>query len=92
MWLVWLVWLVAIKMPLRGAMVDLDRATTALAEGGRLAGTVIVPEQRLAENIVTPQFSWSSSPLPLISPITGERRPPAADHPNRADPRTSDRL
>jgi MinD-like ATPase involved in chromosome partitioning or flagellar assembly len=59
-------WLVANKMPDKGAMVDLDQVVTAIPQ---LRGVTIVPEQRLAENIVTPSFDWSSAPEAWREPV-----------------------
>jgi hypothetical protein len=43
-------------MPGKGSMVDLAAVMAALHG---LRGLTVVPEQRLAENVVTPAFDWS---------------------------------
>ncbi len=59
-------WLVANKMPSRGSTVDLRRVQAAIRQ---LRGVTIIPEQRLTENIVTPQFSWDDAPPAWQEPV-----------------------
>jgi MinD-like ATPase involved in chromosome partitioning or flagellar assembly len=59
-------WLVANKMPSKGATVDLGRVQVAIPQ---LRGVTVIPEQRLTENIVTPQFSWDDAPDAWQEPI-----------------------
>jgi len=59
-------WLIANKMPPRGAMVDLDRVAQAIPQ---LRGVTVVPNQPLAENVVTPQFDWAQAPGGWQQPV-----------------------
>ncbi len=59
-------WLVANKMPSRGATVDLPRVQAAIPQ---LRGVTVIPEQRLTENIVTPQFTWDDAPEAWQEPV-----------------------
>lgn len=61
-------WLVANKMPERGSMLDLDQVIEAIP---RLSGVTVVPvpSGQLAENVVTPGFSWPEAPPPWREPV-----------------------
>jgi MinD-like ATPase involved in chromosome partitioning or flagellar assembly len=62
-------WLVANKMPRRGSMLDLDQV---IADIPSLHGVVVVPRPaggQLAENIVTPDFTWPGAPAVWQEPI-----------------------
>jgi MinD-like ATPase involved in chromosome partitioning or flagellar assembly len=62
-------WLVANKMPQRGSMLDLDQV---VAEMPHLNGVTILPAPdggQLAENIVTPSFSWADAPTTWQEPV-----------------------
>lgn len=61
-------WLVANKMPVRGSTLDLAQV---VADIPRLNGVTVVPVPggRLAENVVTPGFTWAESPPSWREPI-----------------------
>lgn len=59
-------WLVANKMPASGSMVDLAEVADGIPQ---LRGMTIVPEQRLTENVVIPQFVWSEAPSVWQEPL-----------------------
>jgi MinD-like ATPase involved in chromosome partitioning or flagellar assembly len=62
-------WLVANKMPRKGSMLDLGQVVAALP---LLEGVTVIPLPsggKLAENIVTPQFTWSDAPPEWQEPI-----------------------
>lgn len=60
------VFLAVNKMPAKGSMLDLVRVAEALPG---LAGMTVVPEVRLAENLITPAFDWSAAPGPWVEPL-----------------------
>jgi MinD-like ATPase involved in chromosome partitioning or flagellar assembly len=62
-------WLVANKMPEKGSMLDLDQVVAAMP---RLNGVTVIPIPgggQLAENIVVPNFSWSTAPSAWQEPL-----------------------
>jgi len=59
-------WLVVNKMPARGSQLDLTKVRSAIA---RLEGLTVVPERRLAENVVNPDFSWRECPAQWREPL-----------------------
>lgn len=60
------VFLAVNKMPAKGSMLDLGRVAEALPG---LAGMTVVPEVRLAENLITPTFDWSTAPGGWVEPL-----------------------
>ena len=60
------VFLAVNKMPAKGSMLDVDRVAEALPG---LAGMTVVPEVRLAENLITPAFDWSTAPGGWVEPL-----------------------
>jgi len=60
------VFLAVNKMPAKGSMLDVDRVAEALPG---LAGMTVVPEVRLAENLITPAFDWSAAPGGWVEPL-----------------------
>ena len=59
-------WLIANKIPEKGSMVDLSRVVSDIPQ---LRGVTVLPEQRLAENIVTPDFTWDEGPGAWQEPL-----------------------
>jgi MinD-like ATPase involved in chromosome partitioning or flagellar assembly len=62
-------WLVANKMPRKGSMLDLQQVVAAIP---RLNGVTVVAVPaggHLAENIVTPSFTWAEAPAVWQEPI-----------------------
>jgi MinD-like ATPase involved in chromosome partitioning or flagellar assembly len=62
-------WLVANKMPQKGSMLDLDQVTAAMPY---INGVTVIPMPsggHLAENVVTPHFTWSTAPVAWREPV-----------------------
>lgn len=59
-------WLAVNKMPAKGSNLDLGRVREAIPG---LRGMTVIPEVRLAENLITPSFEWSGAPHAWVEPV-----------------------
>ena len=59
-------WLAVNKMPAKGSNLDLARVQGAIPG---LRGMTVVPEVRLAENLITPAFDWAGAPRAWVEPV-----------------------